>query len=114
MPLRGGRCEDVVAKLARLHLVALDVDVLDRAATLAPASLLLRSLDAIHLAPAQLLGASLRAVLSYDVRMTELATSLCQAAVSPRVRQCADVQQRGLVIHSSTGSGSIVARAKLH
>ena len=46
-------------QLARLYLVLMDRDVLDHAATLAPASML-RSLDAIHLATAQLLGADLR------------------------------------------------------
>ena len=70
-------------QLARVYLVALDRDVLDRAATLAP-GLLLRSLDAIHLATAQLLGADLRAVLTYDVRMSTVAVSLSLPVVSPR------------------------------
>jgi predicted nucleic acid-binding protein len=70
-------------QLARLHLVALDADPLDRAATLAPTSPL-RSLDAIHLATAQLLGADLRAVLTYDVRMTDAAASLSLPVASPR------------------------------
>ena len=69
-------------QLARVHLVALDRDVLDRAATLAPGSLL-RSLDAIHLATAQLLGADLRAVLTYDVRMTAVAAGLSLPVASP-------------------------------
>jgi uncharacterized protein len=56
--------------LTRLYLVALDRELLDRAPTLAPSSLV-RSLDAIHLASAQLLGADLRALLTYDVRMTQ-------------------------------------------
>lgn len=70
-------------QLARVYLVALDRDVLDRAATLAPTSLL-RSVDAIHLATAQLLGADLRAVLTYDARMTAVAVSLSLPIASPR------------------------------
>lgn len=70
-------------QLARYHLVVLDVDVLDRAATIAPGSLL-RSLDAIHLATAQLLGPDLRAVLTYDVRMTQAAGTLGLPVESPR------------------------------
>jgi predicted nucleic acid-binding protein len=61
--------------LERLYLVALDRALLDHAATLAPSSLV-RSLEAIHLASAQLLGADLRALLTYDVRMTQVASSL--------------------------------------
>ena len=61
--------------LARLYLMALDRELLDRAATLAPSSLV-RSLDAIHLASAQLLGADLRALLTYDIRMMQVASSL--------------------------------------
>jgi hypothetical protein len=41
--------------VARLYLVALDSELLDEAAMLAPRSLI-RSLDAIHVASAQLLG----------------------------------------------------------
>ena len=69
-------------QLARLYLVVMDRDVLDRAATLAPATLL-RSLDAIHLATAQLLGAELRAVLTYDVRMAAASTAFGLVVASP-------------------------------
>ena len=62
-------------QLARLYLVVIDRDVLDRAATLAPASLL-RSLDAIHLATAELLSAELRAILTDDARMAGAAAAL--------------------------------------
>jgi predicted nucleic acid-binding protein len=62
-------------QLARLHQVALDPSLLDRAATIAPATLL-RSLDAIHLVSAQLLGSDLRAVVSYDHRMQHAALAL--------------------------------------
>jgi predicted nucleic acid-binding protein len=70
-------------QLGRVYLVAIDRDVLDRAATLAPGSLL-RSLDAIHLATAQLLSPQLRAVVTYDVRMTQAATMLGLPVDSPR------------------------------
>ena len=69
--------------LARLYLVALDRELLDRAATLAPSSLV-RSFDAVHLATAQLLGADLRALLTYDVRMTQAASSLGITVEAPR------------------------------
>jgi predicted nucleic acid-binding protein len=42
-------------------------------ASLAPTALL-RTLDRIHAASAQLLGADLRAIVTYDRRMTEAAT----------------------------------------
>ena len=69
-------------QLARLYLVVIDRDVLDRAATLAPASLL-RSLDAIHLATAELLSAELRAILTYDARMVGAAAALGLVVASP-------------------------------
>jgi hypothetical protein len=69
--------------LARLYLVSLDGELLDHAATLAPSSLV-RSLDAIHLASAQLLGRDLRALLTYDIRMTQAASSLGTHVEAPR------------------------------
>jgi predicted nucleic acid-binding protein len=69
-------------QLARLYLVLMDREILDTAATLAPGTLL-RSLDAVHLATAQLLGAELRAILTYDVRMAQAATSLDLTVASP-------------------------------
>lgn len=62
-------------QLARLHQLALDVDVLDRAATLAPAYLV-RSLDAVHIASAEVLQADLRSLVTYDRRMTAAATEI--------------------------------------
>jgi len=70
-------------QLARLYLVALDRDVLDLAATLAPGALL-RSLDVIHLATAQLLAGELRALVTYDVRMAHAGTSLGLLVKTPR------------------------------
>jgi predicted nucleic acid-binding protein len=63
-------------------LIAVDRALLERAATLAPDALL-RSLDAIHLATAQLLGADLRAVVTYDRRMLAIAGSLGLAVAAP-------------------------------
>ena len=62
-------------QLARIHLVALDTALLDSAASIA-GGMLLRSLDAIHLASAQLIGSDLRAILTYDQRMTDAATGV--------------------------------------
>ena len=70
-------------QLARLYLVALDRELLDRAATLAPGSIIL-SLDAIHLATAQLLAAELRALVTYDVPMAQAGASLGMLVETPR------------------------------
>lgn len=59
--------------LARVDQIHVDRSLLDQAAMLAP-STLLRSLDAIHLASATLLGSDLLAVLTYDARMAEIAS----------------------------------------
>src|SRR5579864_4963049 len=69
-------------QLGRLYLMVMDRDLLDRAATLAPGSLL-RSLDAIHLATAQVVGAELRAVVTYDQRMAGAAQALGMVVVAP-------------------------------
>ncbi len=55
-------------QLARVDEITLDSDLLDTAATIAPGERL-RSLDAIHLASAQMLAPDLRAVVTYDQRM---------------------------------------------
>jgi uncharacterized protein len=69
-------------QLARVYLVVLDRQILDQAATLAPKSLL-RSLDAIHLATAQLLGSELRSIVTYDARMAEAASGLGLSVAAP-------------------------------
>ncbi len=69
-------------QLARLHQVNLDTALLDSAASLAPGTLV-RSLDAIHLASAQLLGADLRAVVTYDHRMATAAAAMGVAVDAP-------------------------------
>ncbi len=71
---------------ARILLDSIDTVVLSRA-LLDDAGMLppprLRTLDAIHLAAAQRAGRSLRAVITYDSRMTEAATLLGIPTVSP-------------------------------
>ena len=62
-------------QLARVDQINLDRDLLDAAATLAPASIL-RSLDAIHLAAARSMGPNLRSVVTYDLRMKDAAAAL--------------------------------------
>ena len=62
-------------QLGRVHQVNLDSGLLDAAANIAP-STRLRSLDAIHLAAAELLAADLRAIVTYDQRMMAAAAAL--------------------------------------
>jgi predicted nucleic acid-binding protein len=69
-------------QLARIDQLAIDRDLLDAAATLAPGTVL-RSLDAIHLAAAHALGSELRSVLTYDHRMQDAATALGIAVDAP-------------------------------
>lgn len=69
-------------QLARLHQVNLDADLLDRAAAVAPGTIL-RSLDAVHVASAQLVGGDLRAVVTYDHRMTDIAVAVGLSVAAP-------------------------------
>ena len=68
--------------LRRLDLVQLDHDLLDAAAALDAG--VVRSLDAIHLAAAQVLGDGLAAVVTYDDRMTAAAGRLGLPLAAPR------------------------------
>lgn len=70
-------------QLSRLDQILLSPELLDRAATLALA-LKLRSLDAIHLAATQVIGDELRAVVTYDLRMTDAARSLALSVETPK------------------------------
>jgi predicted nucleic acid-binding protein len=70
-------------QLGRMYHIGLDLDVLDQAATLAPAGRL-RSLDAVHLAAAQVLGDDLQAVVTYDERMADAAAALRMPVTTPR------------------------------
>ncbi len=72
------RGEDV---LARVDLVRVSDRLLEDAARLPPADL--RSLDAIHLATAQQLGAGLARVVCYDERMSAAARALGWTVVAP-------------------------------
>jgi predicted nucleic acid-binding protein len=67
--------------LRRLDLVRINDRVLDMAGILRPARV--RSLDAIHLATAQLLGEDLGQVVTYDDRMVDAAQSLGLTTTSP-------------------------------
>ena len=69
-------------QLGRLYVVPLDRALLDDAAMLG-AGIILRSLDAIHLAAAQRLGPDLRSVITYDPRMHQAADALGLPVVAP-------------------------------
>jgi predicted nucleic acid-binding protein len=77
--------ESVMARgrvvLTRLELIRVTDRVLEAAGGLRPAEV--RSLDAVHLVTAQLLGADLREVVTYDRRMAEAAGQLGLRASSP-------------------------------
>lgn len=62
-------------------LVRVSDEVLDRAGTLPPPTL--RSLDAIHLATAALLGSDLEQLCTYDLRMATAAEAAGITVVSP-------------------------------
>lgn len=67
--------------LARLELVRVGDRVLRLAGTLSPPGL--RTLDAVHLATAQLIGEGLRGVVTYDGRMADAAQALGLAVRAP-------------------------------
>jgi uncharacterized protein len=72
-----------VVDLVLSGLVVLEIDdaLLRRAAAMAPAQL--RSLDAVHLASAERLGADLDVFVAYDQRLLRAAQTLGLAVVSP-------------------------------
>jgi predicted nucleic acid-binding protein len=70
-------------QLSRLDQVVLSPELLDRAATLAPA-IDVRGLDAVHLAATQVVGNELRALVTYDLRMIDAARSLSISVETPR------------------------------
>lgn len=75
------RIADARDLLRKISLREIDDEVLDRAGELAPKTL--RTLDAIHLATASLLGAELEAVVTYDRRMIEAAQVYGLPVASP-------------------------------
>ena len=70
------------AVLASVELLRVNDRVLDAAGALQPADL--RSLDAIHLATAQRLGAELGQLVAYDERLLDAATAHGIKTASPR------------------------------
>ena len=72
------RARDV---LSRLELIRINDRVLTLAGGLLPPEL--RSLDAIHLATASLLGDTLGKVVTYDARMADAARGLGWSVVAP-------------------------------
>lgn len=71
----GGPSPEAESLLGSLGLVELSGSLLDAAGRLVPGTPL-RSLDAIHLSAATSLGRSLSAVLTYDRRMADAASTL--------------------------------------
>ena len=69
------------ALLGRLLLVRLDTELLDGAGRLEPAEL--RTLDAIHLQSALLLGDDLEALVTYDLRQAAAARTAGLRVSSP-------------------------------
>jgi uncharacterized protein len=67
--------------LDRLGIINLTRNLLDDAAEVRPTTL--RSLDAIHIAAAQRAGSGLRAIVTYDTRMTSAAQTLGIPVESP-------------------------------
>lgn len=68
--------------LARVALVDVTRDVLERAATLAPDAAV-DAADAVHLATAALVGARLHAFVSYDARRRAAAEALGMRTTAP-------------------------------
>lgn len=71
-------------QLARVDEITLDSDLLDTAATTIAPGERLRSLDAIHLASAQMLAPDLRAVVTYDQRMAAAGHALGLTIEAPK------------------------------
>ena len=67
--------------LRRIQLLRINDRVLSAAGHLLPTEL--RSLDAIHLASADQLGASVRQIVTYDERMAETARTIGWIVVAP-------------------------------
>ncbi len=65
----------------RIALVRINDRILSAAGTRLPSDI--RTLDAIHLAPAQQLGGELARMVTYDERMTAAARALGMAVSAP-------------------------------
>ena len=81
LPLGAEAVERGASVLQRVELVRVSDRVLRHAGTMEPVEL--RSLDAIHLATAQLLQPDLRAVVTYDERTADAARTLKIQVRSP-------------------------------
>lgn len=69
------------AILSRIELIRVNDRVLDAAGRMLPIEL--RSLEAVHLATAQLMGEDLARLITYDVRMAEAARRFGWTVASP-------------------------------
>jgi uncharacterized protein len=78
-PAAASAARRLVGGVAQLTLTR---SILDSAATLQTTTPV-RPLDAIHLASARRVGASLRAVVTYDARMAAAARELALTAIAP-------------------------------
>jgi len=79
---RGAGAEDEARALLRaLTLIAIDDAILETAATLEPAAI--RTLDAIHLATALVVGDDLDAIVTYDGRMATAARTASLEVAAP-------------------------------
>jgi hypothetical protein len=74
LPLGPEALERGTAVVQRVELIRISDRVLRRAGELEPVEL--RSLDAIHLATAQLLRPGLRSIITYDERMADAARAM--------------------------------------
>ena len=68
--------------LRRVDLIGIDDRILDAAGTLEP--LVLRTLDAVHLATAMAVGDDLETIVTYDERMIEAARLVGLPTATPR------------------------------
>lgn len=82
LPLGEGAGDRAAQVLASVELVRINDRVLTAAGSLGPAEV--RSLDAIHLATAQLIESQLARVVTYDERMTAAAEALGLPVAAPR------------------------------
>ena len=81
LPLGHAGQRRAVLVLARLELIRVNDRVLSAAGALEPPEL--RSLDSIHLVTAALLGETLQRVITYDVRMRQIARQLDFEVAAP-------------------------------
>lgn len=81
LPLGPTGLQRAVQVLDRLELIRINDRVLNTAGVLEP--LTLRSLDAIHLATATLLGDTLHRLVTYDERMSDAAAQLEIEVLAP-------------------------------